>query len=287
MNRIRWLVLAILAFAISAFSSDVTLELNATVSNQGLVLSVKTNLPANTVLMATVVSPVDKGGDGYAGQVQGVVSADDVVRFGPFTKAGNRLLPGEYQVTVSTVMAALQPNDVQPFFGQHGEGLTGQYVSTLPGTLERVVSHTFRVQINQDGSVGSPESSESDAAHTIGSADDKWQKVESGGKEIYVKMNGFYYTKPGYSGYGFHTYIVANLPESSIVGAPESVMNDVEGNCEARRYHVLGTLFFAGKNRSGVAMKSLPGDSVERKLIAGSAFEKAFDLLCATAEGQK
>jgi len=50
---------------------------------------------------------------------------------------------------------------------------------------------------------------------------------------------------------------------------------------------VLGTLFFPGKNRSGVAMKSLPGESVERKLIPGSAFEKAFEMLCATAEGQK
>lgn len=184
-------------------------------------------------------------------------------------------------------MAALQPKDVQPFFGQHGEGLAGQYVSTLPGTSERVISQKFRVQINQDGSIGSPASSESGAEHTIGSADDKWQKVESGGKEIYVKTNGFYYTKPSYSGYGFHTFIVANLPESSIVGAPESVMNDVEGNCETRTYHVLGTLFFAGKNRSGVAMKSLPGENVERKLIPGSAFEKAFDMLCATAGGQK
>jgi len=287
MKRIHWLVFAIFAFAVSAFASDVTLELNATASNQGLVVSVKTNLPANTVLMATVVSPVDQGGDGYTGQVQAVVSADHLIRFGPFTQGGNRLSPGVYQATVSTVMAALQPKDVQPFFGQHGEGLTGQYVSTLPGTSERVISHTFRVQINQDGSIGAPESSEPGAARTIGSADDKWQKVESGGKEIYVKTNGFYYTKPGYSGYGFHTYIVANLPESSIVGAPKSVMNDVEGNCETRTFHVLGTLFFTGKNRSGVAMKNLPAENVERKVIPGSAFEKAFDMLCATAEGQK
>ncbi len=140
------------------------------------------------------------------------------------------------------------------------------------------------MQINQDGSIASPAPGAED---TIGSENDKWQKVESGGKEIYVKTNGFYYTKPSYSSYGFHTYLVANLPESSIVGAPQSVMNDVEGNCETRTFHVLGTLFFTGKNRSGVAMKSLPGESVERKLVPGSAFDKAFDVLCATAEEQK
>jgi len=46
---------------------------------------------------------------------------------------------------------------------------------------------------------------------------------------------------------------------------------------------------FAGRNRSGVAMKSLPGESLERELIAGSAFEKAFEmqLQCTTAEGHK
>ncbi len=139
MKRIHWLVLVYVAFVANGFASEVTLELNATASNQGLLLNVKTNLPANTLLMATLVSPVDQGGDGYTGQTQGVVSADHVIRFGPFSKVGNRLSPGVYQATVSTVMAALQPNDVQAFFGQHGERLTGRNVSILPGTSETVV----------------------------------------------------------------------------------------------------------------------------------------------------
>jgi hypothetical protein len=114
-----------------------------------------------------------------------------------------------------------------------------------------------------------------------GSADDIWQKVQSGGREIYVKTNGYY------SGGVLHTYIVANLPESDIVGAPQSVMNDVEGNCTTRHYHVLGSLFFAGKNRSGMAMESTPPEDVERKLVPNSPFEKAFDMLCNIARGQK
>lgn len=120
--------------------------------------------------------------------------------------------------------------------------------------------------------------------HVIGSKDDVWEKVESQGRFIYVKTNGFYYRKPQYSGYGFHTYIVSNLPDSTIVGAPQSVMNDVEGNCETRTFHVLGSVFFAGKNRDGVAMYNLPAERVERKLVKYSPFEKAFDMLCKTAK---
>lgn len=123
--------------------------------------------------------------------------------------------------------------------------------------------------------------------HTIGSSDEKWQKFESGGREIYVRMNGFYYTKPRYPDYGFHTYIVTNLPESTVVGAPQSVMGDVEGKCETRTFHVLGTLYFAGKNRSGAAMNSTAPEDVERKLDPNSAFEKAFDRLCQIATEQK
>jgi hypothetical protein len=125
-----------------------------------------------------------------------------------------------------------------------------------------------------------------------GQADDKWQTVQSDGREIYVMTNGLYYsgrtppplsTEAHHSGYGFHTYIVANLPESDIVGAPQSVMNDVEGNCETRHYHLLGSLFFAGKNRSGMAMDSTSPEDVERKLVPNSPFEKAFDMLCGIA----
>ncbi len=123
--------------------------------------------------------------------------------------------------------------------------------------------------------------------HIIGALDDKWQKVESDGREIYVKMNAFFYSKPQFSDYGFHTYIVANLPESTIVGAPQSVMHDVEGKCSTRTYHVLGSLYFAGKNRDGEAMKQLPPENVERRVVPRSPFEKAFDVLCRIAMERK
>ena len=133
------------------------------------------------------------------------------------------------------------------------------------------------------GQISNPPPSKHQAGDGLagGSADDIWQKVQSNGREIYVKTNGYY------SGGVFHTYIIANLPESDIVGAPQSVMNDVEGNCETRHYHVLGSLFFAGKNRSGMAMESTPPENVERKLVPNSPFEKAFDMLCKIAREQK
>ena len=110
-----------------------------------------------------------------------------------------------------------------------------------------------------------------------GGADDKWQTVQSGGREIFVMTNG------PHSGGVFYTYIVANLPESSIVGAPQSVMNDIEGNCETRHYHVRGSLFFTGRNRSGMATESTPPEDFERQLVPNSPFKKAFDMLCTTA----
>jgi hypothetical protein len=50
---------------------------------------------------------------------------------------------------------------------------------------------------------------------------------------------------------------------------------------------VLGSLFFAGRNRSGLAMKNMPSEDVERKLVPNSPFEKAFDMLCKIAREQK
>jgi hypothetical protein len=291
-KRIFWIAL-LSVVSINAFASDITLDLNVIGNNQKPILNVKTNLPAKAILMASLANPINQGGDGYFGQAKAAVSANRVVQFGPFLKTGDRLSPGIYQVTVTTVMAALQPEEVRPFFGVHGERLTGPQVSTLPGTSERLVSQTFQFKIDPDGSISNPPPNKHEAGDGLagGSPDDIWQKVQSGGREISVMTNGRYYstnpplsTMERHSGYGFHTYIVANLPENTIVGAPQSVMHEIEGNCEMRHYHVLGHLFFAGKNRSGVAMHSMPPEDVERTLVPNSPFEKAFDMLCKIAE---
>lgn len=139
----------------NAAALDITLDLNAIGNDQRPILNIKTNLPPKTILMASLANPMDLGGDGYFGQAKASVQANQVVQFGPFSKGGGRLSPGIYQVTASTVMAGLQPGEVQQFFGPHGERLTGPLVSTLPGTSERGVSQRFEFKINPDGSIGS------------------------------------------------------------------------------------------------------------------------------------
>lgn len=282
MKRIFW-IMFLYAVSINVLASDIKLDLSVIGNNQKPVLNVKTNLPPKTILMASLANPKNQGGDGYFGQATAAVQTNQVVKFGPFSKNGDPLSPGTYQVKVTTIMAALQPQEIQVFFGRNGERLEGQQVSTLPGTQEKGISQEFQFKINPDSSISGSSSDE----HIIGSSNDIWQKFRSDGSEIYVKTNGFYYTKESYSGYGFRTYIVANLPESNIVGAPQSIMHDVEGNCETRTFHKLGSIFFAGKNRSGVAIQNMPPEEIEKKLVPNSPFEKAFDLLCKTAKNQK
>ncbi len=169
-------------------------------------------------------------------------------------------------------------------------------------TFDVTPGQTFQFKINPDSSISNPPpNNPAPSKHEMGvdglaggSPDDIWQKVQSDGREIYFMTNGRYFTTnpplstaEHHSGYGFATYIVANLQESTIVGAPQSVMNSVEGNCETRHYSALGSLFFAGKNRSGLPMQDVPAENVERTLVPNSPFEKAFDMLCKIATEQK
>jgi len=263
---------------------DVMLDINVISNDQKPIIKLKTNLPPKTILMGSLISPVNQGGNGYFAQISAEVSSNQIIEFGPFSQNGDRLSAGIYQISINTVMAALQPEEVQLIIGEHGGKLTGKQITTLHGTEERGVSQTFKFRINSNGSLNNIPSDEyTSIKHTIGSADDVWEKIQSDGKEIYVKTNGFYYDKKRYSGTGFRTYIIANLPESNIVGAPQSVMNEIEGNCETRTFHVIGTLFFASKNRSGTVMNNMPPENIVRKLVPNSPLEKAFDLLCQIA----
>jgi len=139
--------------ATNASEPDITLDLDVIGNDQKPILNVKTNLPPKTILMANLANPINQGGDGYFGQAKGAVADNQIVQFGPFSKTGDNLSPGTYLLTVSTVVADLQPKEVQAFFGVHGEGLMGRQVLTLPGTLERLVLQKFQFKINPDGSI--------------------------------------------------------------------------------------------------------------------------------------
>ena len=132
-----------------AIPSEISMTLGVS-GNDRPVLILKTNLPPKAILMVTVANPINKGGDGYFAQQQGRVEDDQTIRIGPFTKSGGGLSVGKYQVTVQTIMATLQPPEVQPFFGFHGENLTGPQIALLPGTSERSFVTTFDIVINPD-----------------------------------------------------------------------------------------------------------------------------------------
>lgn len=269
--------------SLHSFASDVTLDLKVDPNNRYPLLAIETNLPPGTLLATTLTKKKSKGEVGYFAQEQSSVQITQATQLGPFSQNGKQLEPGIYQITVSTAIASLQPPDAQSFFGPNGSKLTGQHVSNLPGTNEKIVTQTFQYYLDS----GAPSNLQSFSNKTVGSDGETWKSFKSDGKEIFVRTNGFFYTKERYSNYGFRTYIVTNLPASQIVGAPQSVMNQVEGNCETKTFHVLGSLFFAGKDRTGVVVQNMPAENVERRLVKNSPFEKAFDFLCKTAKEQK
>jgi uncharacterized protein len=119
-----------------------------------------------------------------------------------------------------------------------------------------------------------------------------WEIFKDATKQILVRTNGFFYDRKSYSGTGFRTNVTYDLPESEIVGAAQSVEYVVEGYCEDKIYTILSTVFFSGKGCtvekgcSGFPMQTLSADGLKRKLVSGSAFEKAFNSLCRIAQSK-
>lgn len=266
-------------------------------------IEASTNLPDRTKLQASLQPPLAtcRPNCGYVWEGNLTVLRGHFT-MGPF---GSNLNAGTYTLEITSPLAALQPKSVRSIIGANGEHLKGQFTKAelVPGVGPTVYLNASVEMVASNTQPSVPATSKPAESQSLpsnrqfnayGSPDDKWQRVQSGGREIVVMTNGGYYTTNSplstmerHSGYGFHTYIVANLPESSIVGASQSVLNEVEGNCETRHYHVLYSLFFAGKNRSGMPTGSLPPENVERKLISNSPFEKAFNMLCKIAREQK
>lgn len=132
---------------------DVSFEVGMDVNDRKPVVRVRTNLPENTTFMSDVASPINEGGTGYFAQDKAAVSPTGLVEFGPFTNQGEALRPGKYRMTIETIMAALQPENVRTVFGQNGENLTGNKISKMSVGSEKGVSQTFVFKIHQDGSI--------------------------------------------------------------------------------------------------------------------------------------
>jgi hypothetical protein len=186
--------------SVNAFASNIILDINVIKNDQRPIIIGQTNLPPGTILMVTLVNPINQGGDGYLAQLTSSVQANNIVRFGPFTKDGKKLSPGVYHAMISTVMADLQPQEVRPFFGVNGERLTGALVSTLPGTSLRIVTNKYQFEIISDSSTSRSNQ------HTIGSPNDIWQKTQRSGRKntehLTNKMHEYGYYKQKFLGMG-------------------------------------------------------------------------------------
>lgn len=132
---------------------SIQLALGVRTEKDSTIISAKTNLPPNTVLMATLVSPKNLGGDGTFWQSTKAVKKNQTVQFEPFSKGGKRIPEGSYVLHLGTVGQDMQPQEVQAFFGDKGKNLEGENVKLLPGSSEKVVNRTYRFRIESDGSL--------------------------------------------------------------------------------------------------------------------------------------
>lgn len=138
---------------------DVSFEVVMDFNDRKPVVRARTNLPENTIFMSDISSPTHEGGTGYLAQARGVVSPSGLVEFGPFSNHGEALRPGKYRMTIETVLADIQPENVRTVFGKNGENLTGNKVSNLRissvkglGSVKGV-SQTFVFKVHQDGTI--------------------------------------------------------------------------------------------------------------------------------------
>lgn len=134
-----------------AWSIEVTLDLQVTNDRNTTFVIVKTNLPPKTRLMATMINPINQGGQGGMWESKAEVQNDQVVRFEPFSKNGRQLPSGFYVLHISAPSADLQPKEVQSVFGIKGEKLTGPNVRR--DAIENMVYRLYRFNLNSDSSI--------------------------------------------------------------------------------------------------------------------------------------
>jgi hypothetical protein len=82
---------------------------------------------------------------------------------------------------------------------------------------------------------------------------------------------------------GFYTVMIVNLPESDIVGAPQSERIRVEGECQSRTYQIMGVVPYAGKDGGGmpdVDSADTEPEGVLRKVMPDTHMWHVFDLVC-------
>lgn len=78
----------------------------------------------------------------------------------------------------------------------------------------------------------------------------------------------------------FRVYVMRNLPESEIIGAPESEVTEVQGSCTRKEFSLMGTAFFSGEKATGMLVDSINGDLYRRRMTPQSEFYAIFKSIC-------
>jgi len=125
------------------FDGVVTLSARLDGGRRPLVVGI-TNLPDNSALMITL----SRKRSSYSGQ-QKVNVANGAFQAGPFAQGEQDLLPGDYDLQISTPITMFQPNNVQAAFGPNGARLRGDLVTEAPTPFDedRVVQYETNVLV--------------------------------------------------------------------------------------------------------------------------------------------
>lgn len=125
--------------ALPEFQRQALVEITPQVTPDGSVLLwLRTNLPAGTILMTSV------SGNGYMGQAR-VSYTGQCMAAGPFSQRGQRIPAGRYTATASTPFAAIHPAEVQAVIGDHGQNLRGRDVERRGS--QRLLEATRRFEV--------------------------------------------------------------------------------------------------------------------------------------------
>lgn len=115
-------------------------------------------------------------------------------------------------------------------------------------------------------------------AQTVTLADGEvWTTIHPNGKTLAIEI-----TPDMPSAGTFRTMIVIPLPESDIVGAPQSEGIIIWGDCSNKTVQVMGTIDYSGKMRGGVEIgePTLP-EGVTRRVLPNTPMFHVFNVVCA------
>lgn len=80
----------------------------------------------------------------------------------------------------------------------------------------------------------------------------------------------------------FQTFLIRNLPESNIVGAPQSVKIHILGNCQSKTIQIMGMLPYSEKMGGGLPdpEHAIDSEGVVRKVDPASPLAHVLKVAC-------